>query len=424
VGLWSVGSETSQQLPTSARGSRQASDDGSPESLFSAGLSGPHVDAYREEIRDLIRRLLVPLLPEAERRAEFPRAAAEGLAKAGAFRARWPANGPGDHGKATIFAEELGRAGVGGLGAGITVQLEAVLSMLLRFGTSTELRRYADGVLDGELIGCVAATEVHAGSDLGQVRTVAVREGGGWRIEGVKRYSSPAGAADFVLVLCKLDQAKSPLITVPLAVALIPKDGFSVTPLKTSGVRSLGTAGVRVNAHVPDELIVGGPGRGIGVITSGFTHERLAAAAQAVGVSLLALALATTHLQRRRQFGGPLFEQQALRLRLARLASETDLVRRGVYAISTSPDLSRQRAVRDIAGAKVTAALLSERVVSECMHLFGGLGYLEDATPLPRLLRDCRLARLGAGTDEMMWEFVAGDLQSDDELYDEWISDE
>jgi hypothetical protein len=72
---------------------------------------------------------------------------------------------------------------------------------------------------------------------------------------------------------------------------------------------------------------------------------------------------------------------------------------------------------REVAGLKVTVARLGERVASECMHLLGARGYLEDRSPLARIWRDMRLARLGGGTDEMMWELVAGGLRGDDDAY-------
>jgi alkylation response protein AidB-like acyl-CoA dehydrogenase len=78
--------------------------------------------------------------------------------------------------------------------------------------------------------------------------------------------------------------------------------------------------------------------------------------------------------------------------------------------------------IRRAAAAKVTAAKLCERILSECAHIFGGAGYLEDETPFPRLLRDARLARLGGGSDEMMLELYAQGLESDDELYDRLTS--
>jgi acyl-ACP dehydrogenase len=170
--------------------------------------------------------------------------------------------------------------------------------------------------------------------------------------------------------------------------------------------------------------VLGRPGRGLHTVTWGLTHERLATASGAIGAASLALALATVHARRRVQFGARLIDHQAIRLRLGRLAAEIWLARSGLHALAASLQDARPETVRQAAAAKATVANLAERAVSDCMQVLGGRGYLEDATPLARLWRDVRLARIGGGTDEMMWEIVAGGLDGDDELYDRFVAAE
>ena len=103
------------------------------------------------------------------------------------------------------------------------------------------------------------------------------------------------------------------------------------------------------------------------------------------------------------------------------MASELWMAKAGVYALAGSLDQACPETARGAAAAKVTAANLSERIVSDSLQVLGGRGYLEDASPLARLWRDVRLGRIGGGTDELMWELVAGGLQGDDELYDRFV---
>src|SRR5439155_7601464 len=100
------------------------------------------------------------------------------------------------------------------------------------------------------------------------------------------------------------------------------------------------------------------------------------------------------------------------RLRLADLSARQVVLRYAVYAAAQGVPTGAC-GTREIAALKVTAARFAEEVMSECMHLFGGPGYLDDETPLSRMWRDCRLARLGGGSDEVMWELVAGGLVPD-----------
>jgi len=387
----------------------------SSERLFAAGLAGVHVDEYRLRVRSVLIDAVLPLLAQAEAERKFPREALRHLGTSGLIRERWPAGDPGDEGRAVILCEELGRTGLGGLGIGLLLQVQAVLSILVKFGRNELLSNYAAAVLDGELIGCLAATESHGGSDLSSVTTTAAREGDGWRIRGSKWFVSPGGAADFVIALCRLEGSGD------LALAVVPRSGFQARQLDTMGVRSLATARLSIDAAIPEEAMIAASGSGLRAITWGLTHERLGVAAFMLGTAVLALELSTTHLQRRSTFGSRLFDHQALRLRLAAMWSEVRLAQRGMHAVAATFSTPDAASARECAGIKATVSLLAERVVTECMHLFGGSGYLDTESPLARLLGDCHLGRLGAGTDEMMWELVAGGLLPADDVYDRFV---
>lgn len=386
-------------------------------------LWDPAAAEHRDALVAELRRELVPLLDEAERTSRFPRAAVERLAAAGRFRERWSGGPAGDAGRAVLLAEALGRAGLGGIGVGVTIHLEAALSILLRFGTSDRLRALAEDALDGRRIGCVAASESGGGSNLAGTVASASREDGGWRVRGTKAYVSVGAEADFALVVARAEAPPATngarTVAPPLVVACVPASGRRVAAeLEPAGTRSLGTARLEFDALVGDDAILGRVGAGMLVATWGLTFERLSSAALVVGTSELAVALATTHLQTSRRAGARLFEQQALRLRLADLAARVAVARGALYALAATVTRRPAGCAREVAGLKVTVARLGERVVSECMHLLGAAGYLEDRSPLARLWRDVRLARLGGGTDEMMWELVAGGLRGDPDEYE------
>jgi acyl-ACP dehydrogenase len=132
-------------------------------------------------------------------------------------------------------------------------------------------------------------------------------------------------------------------------------------------------------------------------------------------------ALGITHARMvdRRQFGSTLFEHQALRLRVSDLQARVDLLRHGLNGIAAEGCLD----LRAAAAVKVTAVRLGEEVLSECMHIFGGAGYLVDETPNGRWWRDMKLARIGGGTDEVLWELVAAAMKPDYDGYNELMGD-
>jgi alkylation response protein AidB-like acyl-CoA dehydrogenase/acyl-CoA synthetase (AMP-forming)/AMP-acid ligase II len=390
--------------------------------VLSRGIADPGVELFRDRVRALIDRYVSPLVDEAEEQRAFPREAIAELGREGLFRERWAGGDHGDCGKSALICEELARRGTGGVGVGVSVQMEAVLATLLRHGKTEELQALTEAALDGRMIGCVATSERANGSDVASIETTAMREGNGWRITGEKRYVSLGAAADFALVLAREHDPRTASIAPSLTLFAVPASGFTVTDrLQGVGMRSLETVTLQIDAYVPHGNLISRSGRGVHAIQWGLLHERLATAAVMVGTASLALELATTHAERRVQFGAKLIRHQAVRVHLGEMASELWVARAGLYALAGSLDKARSDTARSVAAAKVTAAIMAERIVSDCLQVLGGRGYLEDMTPLARLWRDVRLGRIGGGTDEMMWELVAGGLQGDDELYDRFV---
>jgi acyl-ACP dehydrogenase len=392
-----------------------------PGSLLSGGVTGEAAVRFRERVRAEIERGVSPHVDAAEAERAFPRAAIEALGRASLIRERWSGGVLGDTGMGVLLSEELGRAGAGGVGVGIGVHTEAVLSILTRYGRSREVADHLDNALDAAAIGCLATSERRHGSDLTGIETHAIVEMDCCRVTGEKRFVSMGDVADFALVLCR-SQGRRGAQTSALTLVLVPRDGYRVIErLKTAGVHSLETVTIEIDAAVPAGFVLGGQNRGLLIATWGLTHERVASAAQVLGAASLALDLATTHLSRRVQFGKRLIDHQGLRLRLGDLAARVWSAQMSVYALAATFDAVPADTVRAAAAAKVVAARLGERVMSECLQFLGGLGYLEDYTPLARLWRDTRLARLGGGSDEMMWELVASGLRPDDIAYDRFV---
>jgi acyl-ACP dehydrogenase len=129
------------------------------------------------------------------------------------------------------------------------------------------------------------------------------------------------------------------------------------------------------------------------------------------------IGITLARMMKRRQFGHTLYEHQALRMRMADLQARVDLLRYGLAGIAADDRLD----LRAAAAVKVTAARLGEEVLGECMHIFGGSGYLVDETPLGSWWRDMKLARVGGGTDEVLWELVAAAMKPDYDGYAELI---
>ncbi|MFB7501986.1 acyl-CoA dehydrogenase family protein [Streptomyces broussonetiae] len=367
--------------------------------------SVPLSDAVRESLADL---------GDVSALRRFPRGVLEKLGKLGVLRRRWQGEFPGDVLLGAHLAEEVARHAPTGIAVGVSLHTESVLSLLHRFaGDSEYLIDLRERALDGTAVGALAASEPTGGSDLSAIRTLAVPADGGWRISGRKKYVSLGAVGDFVIVLCRLaDHHGTP--TQRLATVVVPLDRASVVrEHEKLGTHALDTVAVEFqDVLVPSDALLGRPGLGLANVSYGLSFERLAVGAQVVGAVSRALALAVEHSERREQFGAPLRSHQHIEFRLAEVLVELEVLRAAVHEVArqvmTEP-MGRPLVAR-VAAVKVHAARIAERLVSDCMQVFGGAGYLARETPLGQMWQDVRLARIGGGTDEMMLALVAGEL--------------
>ncbi|MFK4071123.1 acyl-CoA dehydrogenase family protein [Streptomyces sp. NPDC029674] len=368
-------------------------------------LSVPLDEAVREALADV---------EDASALSRFPRGVLERLGKLGVLRRRWQGPFPGDVVFGARLAEEVARHAPTGVAVGVSLHTESVLSLLHRFaGDSEYLIDLRERALDGTAIGALAASEPTGGSDLSAIRTLAIPTEGGWCVRGSKKYVSLGAVGDFVIVLCRIAKEDG-TPTERLATVVVPLDEATVVrEHEKLGTHALDTVAVEFrDVVVPADAMLGRPGLGLANVSYGLTFERLAVGAQVVGAVSRALALAVEHSERREQFGAPLRSHQHIEFKLADVLVEIEVLRAAVHEVArqTMDTPMGRPLVARVAAVKVHAARCAERLVSECMQVFGGAGYLTQETPLGQIWRDIRLARIGGGTDEMMLALVAGEL--------------
>ena len=361
----------------------------------------------------------------------FPRHVLEDLAEAGVLRQRWaPVSENGSIAGDVMFGvrlgEEFASLAPAGVAIGTSLHTETVLSMLHRFaGTSEYLVALREDAMDARQIGCIAASEPRGGSDLGAVSCLARPTNNGWVISGRKKYVSLGSVADFAIVLCRIATAQGEptdrhaTIVVPLA------DAEIISEHQKLGTHALDTVVVQFDDVVVDsEAVLGRIGLGVLNLNYGLSFERLAIAGQVAGGCAIAIALAVEHAERRVQFGKRLRDHQYIAFRLAELKAETEVLSSAVRNIAremmTRP-LDRELITR-IAAVKLSAARAGERLVSEAMQVFGGPGYLPRETPFGQFWNDIRVARIGAGTDEMMLAIITDSLRGNPDLYERLVN--
>ncbi|MEH3132764.1 MAG: mycobactin biosynthesis acyl-ACP dehydrogenase MbtN [Mycolicibacterium neoaurum] len=357
---------------------------------------------------------------EAERTDTFPRELIEYLGHEGVFEAKWGTDQQPDVAKVIALALQLGKLGSAGIAVGVSLH-DSAIALLRRFGRTPHLKSICERAIRGEVVLCVGASEESGGSDLQIVGTTVRSVGDGFQVTGIKKFVSLSPIADYVMTVARnVDNDPDSRHGNVVVIAVPLRDpGVQVQrPYKKVGAGPLDTAAVHIDTWVPADALIARAGTGLAAISWGLAHERMSVAGQIAGSCQRLLGITLARMMSRRQFGHTLYEHQALRMRVADLQARVDMLRHALNGIAAGGKLD----LRTAAAMKVCAARLGEEVVSECMHIFGGTGYLVDETPLGRWWRDMKLARVGGGTDEVLWELVAAAMKPDHDGYTEMMN--
>lgn len=376
-----------------------------------------NIDDYRALLTDAFDRQVVDWTAEAEATERFPRKLLEHLGRAGVFTNKW---GPADNqhpdvAKLVELAFALGRTGSAGIGVGVSLH-DSAIAILRRFARSDYLKDICEQAIRGAAVLCIGASEESGGSDLQIVGTEVRSARGGFAVRGIKKFVSLSPIADHIVVVARSVDHDENSRHGNVMLLAVPTSQVQVqAPYRKVGAGPLDTAAVHIDTWVPADALIARPGTGLAAISWGLAHERMSIAGQVAASCQYVLGITHARMVNRSQFGATLFEHQALRLRMADLQARVDLLRYGLAGIAAAGRLD----LRAAAAIKVTAARLGEEVLGECMHIFGGSGYLVDETPLGRWWRDMKLARVGGGTDEVLWELVAAGMRPDHDGYAE-----
>jgi acyl-CoA dehydrogenase/citronellyl-CoA dehydrogenase len=368
-------------------------------------------EEFRASVRAFVDRHVRPVVEESEQAGRPPAALLKEMGSAGLLGlaiGEEDGGGGGDALAMMVLSEELARAS-GGIAVTALVSGYMSAPHIARFGTAEQRARYLPGIIAGEKVAAIAVTEPGTGSNVAGITTRATPHGGRYRLDGTKMFITNAGIADVFVVAARTAPDGHRGITTFIVEAGTP--GLSLgQPLRKMGWHASDTREVILaDCLVPPEAVLGEPNRGFHQIMSAFQLERLTLAAMGVGHAEECLALATAYARDRQVFGSPLISLQATRHRLAALSVELEAARVLTYRAAARLDSGHPETGRSVAMAKYHAAIAANRIIDECVQLFGGAGFLEE-TAVARHYRDARVLRIGGGTDEIQLEILAKDL--------------
>ena len=224
------------------------------------------------------------------------------------------------------FSEALGSSTFAGFEVTVLVHTDMSGPHLVNSGTDEQLAEWMPGVLSGETILSIGVTEPDAGSDVAGIRSTAVKDGDGWRINGSKTFITNAVYGDMTILGARTD----PENKYGISMFLVPSEteGFNVAKkLDKHGWRCSDTAELVLDdVWVPDEQLLGEPHRGFYATMQNFQNERMVLVGMGVGAAQAAIDMTTAYTQDRNAFGGNLFDLGAIRQRMAMNQAKVDAV--------------------------------------------------------------------------------------------------
>ena len=375
-------------------------------------LFSPEHEEFRGTVRRFVDKEIRPNVEQWEEEEQSPRELFLRFGSLDLLGLQYPeaygGTGAGILYEAVLF-EELGRCGSGGVAAGIGAHVAIATPPIFHFGSEEQRRRWLKPAISGHLVAALGVTEPSGGSDIAHVESTARREGDTYILNGTKIFITNGVHADLVVVLAR---------TTPegghhgLSLLVVEKNtpGFTVgRKLKKLGWRASDTAElVFQDCRVPVANRLGKENEGFRMVVANFQWERLWIAIMAVEEAQRSLELAMEYAANRVQFGKTLASMPVIRHKIADMALAVQQARHLTYHALW---LHSQgvRCTKEVSMAKIAATEADVRVADQALQIHGGYGYMMEY-PIQRAWRDARLGPIGAGTNEIMREIIAKEL--------------
>jgi len=284
-------------------------------------------------------------------------------------------------------------------------------SAIERSGTEAQKRKYLPIMATGEFRGSIGLTEPNAGSDLQAIRTVATLDGDHYVVNGSKTWITNSLHGSGTLLLVKTDTTAQPRHKGMSMLIAEKGPGFNVVgKLRKLGYRSIDTCELTfANYRVPRENLLGGvEGKGFIHTAGGLELGRINVAARGAGIAEGALKLSLRYAQEREAFGKPIVEHQAIQLKLADMATQTEGAKLLIEAAARKFDAG-ERCDLEAAMAKLAGSEAGVFCAQEGMRIFGGYSYSVEYD-IERFYRDAMLMCIGEGSNEILRQVIARQL--------------
>jgi len=365
-------------------------------------------EAFRLSFKEFLQKEVVPHIEKWEKTGTIERFIWKKFGEMGYFGLSTPEEYGGmnlDLFYTVIFLEELQKINSGGFAAAMWAHEYLAMTHLNKEANEAAKQKYLVPSVEGDLIGCLCITEPFGGSDVAGMRSTAIKTGDKYILNGSKTFITNGVYSDYLIVAAKTDPSEK---YKGISLFIVDRDtkGISATKLDKLGWRASDTAEIAFdNVEIPLENLLSEEGKGFPYIMQHFALERLIMGVNAHARAEFALDYAVNYIKERVAFGKSLDKFQALRHKIAEMASKVDMCREYNYSITKRLN-DGQYVVKEASMSKLLSTKIADEVIYDALQMLGGYGYMEEY-PMARLLRDSRLGPIGGGTSEILKEIIA-----------------
>ena len=368
-------------------------------------------ELIQKTAREFAKEHLAPGVIERDDKAEFPTEQIKVMGELGFMGMMVPEEWSGagfDTLTYVIAMEEIAAVELA-TSTIMSVNNSLVCQLFVDYGTEDQKEKYLKPLAIGEKLGAYSLSEPESGSDASNMRTFAKKEGDHYVINGTKNWVTNGINGDIVILFCMTEKSVG---YKGISAFVVEKGtlGLSVGKKENKlGIRASDTCELYFeNCRIPDENIIGEEGQGFKVAMKALGGGRIGIAAQALGLARAALDASISYAKERKQFGKTIGEFDAIRNKLANMATEIDAARMLVWRAAKLKDDGKNYS-RESSMAKLYASSTAMKAATECVQIHGGYGYMQEYG-VERLMRDAKITQIYEGTSEIQQLVIGRDL--------------
>jgi len=370
-------------------------------------------------VKTFVDKEIIPHATALEHADEYPQDIVDGMKEMGLFGLTIPEEYGGLGESLLTYALVVEQIARGWMSVSGVINTHFIVAyMLTQHGTPEQKQRYLPRMAEGEVRGSFSMSEPDLGSDVVAIKTKAVEDGDGYRIDGAKMWLTNGGTSNLTAVLVKTDDgAPKPHQNLTCFLVEKPTGYGEVAPglIVPGKIDKMGYKGVDTTEMVFDgyrisgEQILGGKrGGGFAQMMDGVEVGRVNVAARACGISIRAFELAAEYAQQRKTFGKPIAEHQAVAFKLAEMATKVEAAHLMMVNAARLKDAGTRNDV-EAGMAKLLASEYCAEVTQDSFRIHGGYGYSKEYE-IERLMREAPFLLIGEGTSEIQKTIISRGL--------------